>query len=290
METRNNIFCRRTADVRSVGYSELFSLSREDVLAAMKDYPEAQEILQALGRKRLMEVKASARNFQHHKEHHHHHHHHHHGTDPKGLVDKIKNEAKGLRNVLKKSRTHRKSNESLELQPLHVVSNNKGTLKRMSRVKSHDLSQEEAEKKDIGEAVISPLGAGLPLLNRLRLLKEKQDHEERGKNITPPILSPSSSSIKSPPPIPEEDPEPIGAGLPLLQRILMLKAKEDKAAKAKEICKTKEDKPIITKIKEEIKVISSNPTSPTPQPARGSLAKIIPIPTKLITNNKISLR
>lgn len=35
-------FSRRTADVRSVGYSELFSLSREDVLAAMKDYPEAQ--------------------------------------------------------------------------------------------------------------------------------------------------------------------------------------------------------------------------------------------------------
>ena len=36
------IISRRTADVRSVGYSELFSLSREDVLAAMKDYPEAQ--------------------------------------------------------------------------------------------------------------------------------------------------------------------------------------------------------------------------------------------------------
>lgn len=48
---------RRTADVRSVGYSELFSLSREDVLAAMKDYPEAQDILQTLGRKRLMEVR-----------------------------------------------------------------------------------------------------------------------------------------------------------------------------------------------------------------------------------------
>ncbi|GIZ02274.1 cyclic nucleotide-gated cation channel alpha-3, partial [Caerostris extrusa] len=32
-------FNRRTADVRSVGYSELFSLSREDVLSAMKDYP-----------------------------------------------------------------------------------------------------------------------------------------------------------------------------------------------------------------------------------------------------------
>lgn len=52
---------RRTADVRSVGYSELFSLSREDVLAAMKDYPEAQDILQTLGRKRLQEAKSMSR-------------------------------------------------------------------------------------------------------------------------------------------------------------------------------------------------------------------------------------
>ena len=36
------IIDRRTADVRSVGYAELFSLSREDVLSAMKDYPEAE--------------------------------------------------------------------------------------------------------------------------------------------------------------------------------------------------------------------------------------------------------
>lgn len=35
-------FCRRTADVRSVGYSELFVLSREDVLAALKDHPDAE--------------------------------------------------------------------------------------------------------------------------------------------------------------------------------------------------------------------------------------------------------
>ncbi len=28
--------------MRSVGYSELFSLSREDVLSAMKDYPDAR--------------------------------------------------------------------------------------------------------------------------------------------------------------------------------------------------------------------------------------------------------
>ncbi|GIY48787.1 cyclic nucleotide-gated channel cone photoreceptor subunit alpha [Caerostris darwini] len=50
-------FNRRTADVRSVGYSELFSLSREDVLSAMKDYPEAEEILQTMGRRRLLEAR-----------------------------------------------------------------------------------------------------------------------------------------------------------------------------------------------------------------------------------------
>ncbi|KAK6967312.1 cyclic nucleotide-gated cation channel alpha-3, partial [Biomphalaria glabrata] len=33
---------RRTADVRSVGYLELFVLSREDVLEALKDHPEAE--------------------------------------------------------------------------------------------------------------------------------------------------------------------------------------------------------------------------------------------------------
>ncbi len=33
---------KRTADVRSVGYSELFSLSKDDVLSAVKDYPEAE--------------------------------------------------------------------------------------------------------------------------------------------------------------------------------------------------------------------------------------------------------
>lgn len=103
---------RRTADVRSVGYSELFSLSREDVLAAMKDYPEAQEILQTLGRKRLMEVRcvnkrhanraaekaeallhlAQADNS---------------STDnsaSKRIVDKLKSDVKGIKNVLKKSR------------------------------------------------------------------------------------------------------------------------------------------------------------------------------------------
>lgn len=125
---------RRTADVRSVGYSELFSLSREDVLAAMKDYPDAQEILQTLGRKRLMEVRcvnkkyakaqsdkenaAYAAAHPHHPHPHPHphphahgqHHHQVHQSDSsensasKKIVDKLKHDVKGFRNVLKKTR------------------------------------------------------------------------------------------------------------------------------------------------------------------------------------------
>lgn len=70
------------------------------------------------------------------------------------------------------------------------------------------------------------------------MLKEKQEREEQakgGQTQTSPLLSPQSTAMRSPPPIMEETSlteEPIGAGLPLLQRILMLKAKEDKAAKA----------------------------------------------------------
>lgn len=97
--------------MRSVGYSELFSLSREDVLAAMKDYPEAQEILQTLGRKRLMEVRcinkkhaakkeaalaeANAQQGQGDSSD---------NSASKRIVDKFKNDVKGLKNVLKKSR------------------------------------------------------------------------------------------------------------------------------------------------------------------------------------------
>uniref|UniRef100_A0A7M5URE0 Cyclic nucleotide-binding domain-containing protein n=3 Tax=Clytia hemisphaerica TaxID=252671 RepID=A0A7M5URE0_9CNID len=44
---------RRTADVRSCGYIELFVLSKEDVMSSIRDYPEAQRILAKHGRKRL---------------------------------------------------------------------------------------------------------------------------------------------------------------------------------------------------------------------------------------------
>lgn len=107
-----------------MGYSELFSLSREDVLTAMKDYPEAQEILQTLGRKRLMEVRCvNKKHASKHaaKEHHHHGSEHssnvhnnnnnnnNHGDSSdnsasKRIVDKLKSDVKGLKNALRKPR------------------------------------------------------------------------------------------------------------------------------------------------------------------------------------------
>jgi len=49
---------RRTADVRSVGYSELFSLSKEDVLEGCRDYPEAERTLYEYAQNRLKFEKA----------------------------------------------------------------------------------------------------------------------------------------------------------------------------------------------------------------------------------------
>lgn len=73
--------------------------------------------------------------------------------------------------------TNRRSDESFELQPLQGPKTPKGVLRRMQRVKSDDLNADDEEcpkddKKE--EKITSPIGAGLPLLQRLRLLKEKQ--------------------------------------------------------------------------------------------------------------------
>ncbi|XP_033631451.1 cyclic nucleotide-gated cation channel alpha-3-like [Asterias rubens] len=45
---------RRTANVRSVGYSDLFCLSKDDLLDALKEYPDARTILEERGRMILM--------------------------------------------------------------------------------------------------------------------------------------------------------------------------------------------------------------------------------------------
>ncbi|XP_053617063.1 uncharacterized protein LOC128679094 isoform X3 [Plodia interpunctella] len=232
---------KRTADVRSVGYSELFSLSREDVLAAMKDYPEAQEILQTLGRKRLQEAKSMSRQkgkgdrreVSPDKM----------GDDStsKGIVRKLRSDVKGIRNAIRsRSRAGRRSGESLELQALAGAERATAdckVLRRMPRVESDDSQPHPHEdnngettsgSKD-GEKCISPIGAGLPLLTRLKMLKEKQDREEKvakQRHTSSPVSlthpTPSTSSA------PDGEAEVIGAGLPLIQRLLLLKAKEER--------------------------------------------------------------
>lgn len=86
--------------------------------------------------------------------------------------------------------TGRRSNESIELQPLHLGAafgkNPKGVLRRMPRVRSDEMHAEAENGAGSAAAGVdhhdtvakektpSPIGAGLPLLQRLRLLKEKQ--------------------------------------------------------------------------------------------------------------------
>ncbi|XP_045503712.1 uncharacterized protein LOC123700519 isoform X2 [Colias croceus] len=223
---------KRTADVRSVGYSELFSLSREDVLAAMKDYPEAQDILQTLGRKRLQEAKTMSRQKPKAE-----------GSPDKAggddstskrIVHKLRTDVKGIRNAIRsRSRAGggRRAADSPQLRDAKL-------LRRMPRVASDDHPHHEDNVGDSapaakdGEKVVSPIGAGLPLLSRLKLLKEKQDREEKVQkqwNLTTSMIStqhpqptPSTSSA------PDAEPEVVGAGLPLIQRLLLLKAKEER--------------------------------------------------------------
>ncbi|XP_055679126.1 uncharacterized protein LOC129787501 isoform X3 [Lutzomyia longipalpis] len=283
---------KRTADVRSVGYSELFSLSREDVLAAMKDYPEAQEILQTLGRKRLMEVRcvnkrhakiqsekeaALAANLGDSSE----------NSASKRIVEKLRSDVKGIKNVLRKSRTGRRSNESIELQPLHTGAAlsgskaSKGVLRRMPRVKSDDIVNDDDHQKQV-EKSPSPIGAGLPLLSRLRLLKEKQDREERAVKAAPPIVtSPHShvTSTVSPQESIQEEPEPevIGAGLPLMQRLKLLKQKEDRIAKEQQAKK----QPVTTQSVIPVPATTTNILSNAPSIKQTST---IPIPGTCVTN------
>lgn len=76
-------------------------------------------------------------------------------------------------------RTVRRSNESIELQPLHQTASSsgiktpKGVLRRMPRVRSDEMTNEDYRQPSVDKSP-SPIGAGLPLLQRLKMLKEKQ--------------------------------------------------------------------------------------------------------------------
>ena len=51
---------RRTASVRSVGYSDLFCLSKSDLWEVLKDYPTARVRLEAIAVKRMEKYKRKA--------------------------------------------------------------------------------------------------------------------------------------------------------------------------------------------------------------------------------------
>lgn len=182
----------------------------------MKDYPDAQEILQNLGRKRLMEAQKVARAPTKQP------------TSPghdssdnstsKRIVHKLKTDVKGLTKALRKGRRNTKPEESLELQPLTPKAS---TLKRQQKI---DDTQ-DASASSVQEPPVSPLGAGLPLLARLRLLKEKEEREERRNLMETHVHTPEQQQ----PPLDAQN--PMNPNLPFLQRILLLKAKNEQEAK-----------------------------------------------------------
>ncbi|KAF2364379.1 Ion transport domain [Trinorchestia longiramus] len=253
---------KRTADVRSVGYSELFSLSREDVLTAMKDYPEAQEILQSLGRKRLMDARHNSKSGSSSSSKHD-------SPSPtrengpeekptKRIVSRIKSDVSAIRNAFRKSRGMTRETETVELEPLTcdiktvteneapVVkrilrrfgrdecsgssdassSNNRGVLKRMAKVTSDETQPSVHQRTSSIDEPQGVLGAGLPLIDRLRLLKEKEEREEK-ERASKPVNKLKVEVV-------EEEPEVIGAGLPLFARLKLLKAKEDRLEREKQ--------------------------------------------------------
>jgi len=100
---------------------------------------------------------------------------------------------------------HSLDSDSLELQPL---TSNKGVLRRMPRVRSDEMSQDDSPDEPT---------ASESLVHRLLQMKSRERERERERE---------DHSERSP------QREVIGAGLPLLQRLLLLKAKEDRETAA----------------------------------------------------------
>lgn len=134
----------------------------------MSDYPEAEEILLDMGRKRLIEAQRMVAETSeciplspgHDSSD---------NSTSKKIVDKLKSDVKGLKNVLRKSRRNTLSEEDLELQPLAPK------MPMLRRQQKMDL----CVPINTQEQPASPLGAGFPLLSELRLLKEEEEREER---------------------------------------------------------------------------------------------------------------
>lgn len=112
--------------------------------------------------------------------------------------------------------------ESMELQPLTSSgrksenTSGKSILRRMPRVWSDEL----ASGTDHSDEDPRPLSPGIPILNKSKSEKEPRPSESKKCLLSPP--PPTSETRKE-----SMNPEVIGAGLPLLQRLLILKQKND---------------------------------------------------------------
>ncbi|GFQ68446.1 cyclic nucleotide-gated cation channel alpha-3 [Trichonephila clavata] len=221
-------FNRRTADVRSVGYSELFSLSREDILAAMKDYPEAQDILQTMGRKRLMEARlavntgsrsdsnepnlpsASTGTTEGERTEQ---------TKPRSTVSKIKEDVRSLRKrLISRSTTAGTTNESEE------------TIEMKQIVHDQEGSEEVSENQP------APRKRNVSFKTLIQKIQFKRDDSTTSIKSFPETSGSSqkedkncaeSSSVST-----EESTDsstPLNKSLPLLQRVRLLGAQEKKS-------------------------------------------------------------
>lgn len=114
--------------------------------------------------------------------------------------------------------------ESIELQPLtssgrkSESTSSKSILRRMPRVWSDDL----ASGTDHSDEDPRPISPGIPILNKAKSDKEPRFNEFKKCLLSPPPTTSEITTRKE-----SMNQEVIGAGLPLLQRLLILKQKND---------------------------------------------------------------
>lgn len=130
----------------------------------------------------------------------------------------------------------------MELEPLTSIcgqtkslftAGGKGTLCRMQKVTSDEhWPDEDSSAQEPRERRIS---AGFPLLNKLKTLTDKHQQQQQryyaASSLHHQAAPPTTSTGVQPSDVAATkehvEPEPLGSGLPLLQRLLLLKRKED---------------------------------------------------------------
>lgn len=172
----------------------------------------------------------------------------------------------------------------MELQPLTSSgrksenTSSKSILRRMPRVWSDEL----ASGTDHSDEDPRPLSPGIPILNKAKSEKEPRASESKKCLLSPP---PSTSETRKE----SMNQEVIGAGLPLLQRLLILKQKNDQ-----EIVMQNRPKKIEPEMTETTLKVKSNVKLKTPKKEntksvglKQRLSEVHTRPKKPTTNTKL---